>query len=174
MGRSRAAYNLGMKIFIENEAGTNIKHLYDEQTFALRATRAVARAYPFPYGFVVGTQSGDGMCLDCFLLTRDDIPSGTVVEAEPIGVLEQIEDGQEDHNILAIQPGEHFELTSAVEAQLKTFVLNVFADVPGKRIAVGRLLDKPAALLLIAATRHEAAISTEECLQLTTDNPGRP
>jgi inorganic pyrophosphatase len=94
------------------------------------------------------------MCLDCFLLTRKDIPSGTLVEAEPIGLLEQIEDGKEDHNILAVQPGEHFELTPEVEAQLRDFVLNVFADVPGKRIAVGRLLDKAAALSLIAATRR--------------------
>jgi inorganic pyrophosphatase len=143
-----------MKVFIENEAGSNIKHLYDEQTLALRSTRTVARAYPFPYGFIIGTQSGDGMCLDCYLLTREDIPSGTTVDAEPIGVLEQIEDGQEDHNILAVQPGEHFELTPAVETQLRDFVLNVFGDIPGKRITVGHLLDRTAALSLIAAARH--------------------
>jgi hypothetical protein len=38
--------------------------------------------------------------------------------------------------------------------QLRDFVLNVFADVPGKRIAVGRFLGKEAALSLIAAWRR--------------------
>jgi hypothetical protein len=59
-----------MKVLIENEAGSSTKHLYDEQTFQLKSTRTVQRPYPFPYGFIIGTQSGDGMCLDCFLLTR--------------------------------------------------------------------------------------------------------
>src|SRR5262245_39901872 len=123
-----------MKVFIENEAGSTIKHLYDERTFELRSTRNVARAYPFPYGFIIGTRSGDGMALDCFLLTRQAIRSGEIVEAEPVGLFEQVEDGQEDHNVLAVLSGETFELTSIIQEELKDFVLNVFADVPGKRI----------------------------------------
>ena len=143
-----------MKVLIENEAGSKIKHLYDEHTFKLRSTREVARAYPYPYGFIIGTQSGDGMCLDCFLLTKKGIPSGEIVEAEPIGLFEQIEDDQEDHNILAVQRGERFDLTIDVQKELTDFVLNVFADVSGKRITVGRFLGREAALSLIAATRR--------------------
>jgi len=142
-----------MKVLIENEAGSQTKHLYDEHTFKLQSTRTVQRAYPFPYGFVIGTQSGDGMCLDCFLLTRNLLRSGEIVDAEPIGLFEQIEDGQEDHNILAVRSGERFEITPDVQDELRDFVLNVFADIPGKRIAVGRFLGKEAALSLIAATR---------------------
>lgn len=139
-----------MKVFIENEPGSKVKHLYDEHMFILKSTRAVQRAYPFPYGFIIGTQSGDGMCLDCFLLTKDVIRSGTIVDAEPIGMFEQIEDGQEDHNILAIRTGEPFELTTDDQERLRDFVLNVFGDVPGKRISVGRFLGTEAAQSLIA------------------------
>jgi inorganic pyrophosphatase len=139
-----------MKVLIENEAGSLIKHLYDERTFKLMSTRRVQRAYPFPYGFIIGTESGDGMCLDCFLLTRDAITSGEIVEAEPIGMFEQIEDGKEDHNILAVPAGEQFELTAEVQDILRDFVMNVFADVPGKSMTVGRFLSKEEALSLIA------------------------
>src|SRR5215831_17332024 len=121
-----------MKVLIENEAGSLIKHRYDECTFKLMATRRVQRAYPFPYGFIVGTRSGDGMCLDCFLLTQKEIYSGEMVEAEPIGMLEQI------------------ELDLGVKDILRDFAMNVFADVPGKSMAVGRFLGKEDALALIA------------------------
>lgn len=142
-----------MRVLIENEAGSRTKHLYDEQSFQLLSTRIGRRAYPFPYGFIIGTRSGDGMCLDCFLLTNGVIRSGEIVEADPIGMFEQIEDEQEDHNIVAVRSGERFDLTPEIQDQLKDFVLNVFADVPGKRIAVGRFLGKEAALSLIEATR---------------------
>ena len=143
-----------MKVLIENEAGSYTKHLYDEQAFHLKSTRTVRRAYPFPYGFIIGTHSSDGMCLDCFLLTRTFIPSGDIVNAEPIAMFEQIEDDKEDHNILAILPGERFEMTADVESTLREFVLNVFADVPGKSMRVGRFMHKDAALKLIQASRR--------------------
>ncbi len=142
-----------MKILIENEAGSKTKHLYDEQTLRLTSKRTVQRAYPFPYGFIIGTKSGDGMCLYCFLLTTDVIRSGEIVEAEPIGMFEQIEDDKEDHNILAVRAGERFEITPQVQKKLKDFVLNVFGDIPGKSMRVGRFLGKESALVVITATR---------------------
>jgi inorganic pyrophosphatase len=141
-----------MKVLIENEAGSHIKHLYDEQTFQLKSTCIVQRAYPFPYGFIIGTQSG--MCLDCFLLTHKPIRSGEIVKAEPIGMFEQIENGQEDHNILAVRTGEQFEVTRELQDKLREFVLNVFADVPGKSMRVGSFLSKDTALKLIKASQR--------------------
>jgi inorganic pyrophosphatase len=145
-----------MKVLIENEAGSSIKHLYDERTFTLKSTRIVRCAYPFPYGFIIGTRSGDDMCLDCFLLTESVVRSGEILEVEPIGMFEQIEDDREDHNILAVRFGELFEVTLEVQERLRAFVLNVFADVPGKRMSVGRFLGKEAALALISTATQAA------------------
>ena len=142
-----------MRVLVENEAGSRTKHLYDENMFKLKSVRTVQRPYPFPYGFIIGTRSGDGMCLDCFLLTRNPLKSGEIVDAEPIGAFEQIEDGQEDHNILAIPIGDNFEITAALQDELTDFVLNVFADLPGKHIAVGRFLGRDEAVLLIEQSR---------------------
>ena len=90
------------------------------------------------------------MSLDCFLLTQKTIASGEMVEVEPVGMFEQIEDGKEDHNILAVHAGEQFDLDLTVKDVLRDFVMNVFADVPGKSMTVGRFLGKDDALALIA------------------------
>jgi inorganic pyrophosphatase len=105
----------------------------------------VSAAYPYPYGFVLGTISGDGDAVDCFVLTRAPLASGVTVDCEPVGLLEQIEDGEVDHKILAVPRGAEARLDEDVITRLKTFITGVFAHVPGKRMQVGRLLDRAAA-----------------------------
>ena len=134
-----------MRVFIENEAGTRRKNIYDERTLAHLRTVEVSAAYPFPYGFVLGTISGDGDAVDCFVLTETPLPSGTIVECQPVGLLEQIEDGEIDHKVLAVPPGTDARLDASMLAAVRTFIAGVFAHVPGKRMEIGRLLDRPAA-----------------------------
>jgi inorganic pyrophosphatase len=134
-----------MRVFIENEAGSRRKNIYDERTLTHLRTVEVSAAYPFPYGFVLGTISGDGDAVDCFVLTETPLPSGTIVECEPVGLLEQIEDGEIDHKVLAVPPGADARLDAETLAAVRTFIAGVFAHVPGKRMEIGRLLDRPAA-----------------------------
>ena len=54
--------------------------------------------------------------------------------------MEQFEDGQEDHNVLASLPGATVEISSLESKQLIDFVLGVFEHIKGKRIALGRFL----------------------------------
>jgi inorganic pyrophosphatase len=54
-----------MKVFIQNEAGSFIKHAHDEKTLEPRGATRVSRAYPFPYGFILGTTADDGLNVDC-------------------------------------------------------------------------------------------------------------
>jgi len=44
-----------IKVFVQNEAGSNLKNYHDEKTLAFQSARHVSRAYPFPYSFVIGT-----------------------------------------------------------------------------------------------------------------------
>ncbi|HEX2216430.1 MAG TPA: inorganic diphosphatase, partial [Xanthobacteraceae bacterium] len=134
-----------MRVFIENEAGSRIKNTFDERTLARVGTAEVSRAYPYPYGFVLGTRSGDGDAVDCFVLTRTPLKSGTIAQCLAVGLLEQVEDGETDHKVLALLPGESVGLNGAVLAQLTDFVSGVFAHVPGKRMEIGRLLGREAA-----------------------------
>jgi inorganic pyrophosphatase len=134
-----------MRVFIENESGSRRKNIYDRVTLALVRTVEVSAAYPYPYGFILGTISGDGDAVDCFVLAPAPLKSGIIVECDAIGLLEQIEDGEIDHKVLAVLWGCDARLDEAVVAQLRTFITGVFAHVPGKRIQLGRLLDRSAA-----------------------------
>jgi len=138
-----------MKVFIESEAGSNQKNLYNEKTLEFRKTVMVSREYPFPYGFILNTTSGDGYNLDCFVLTDKKLRTGDTIEVEPIGLMEQTEDGDEDHNILANLPGETHEVTAEVISKLKDFIEHVFDHLPDKTITTGAFLDKSAAETLI-------------------------
>jgi len=141
----------GVRVFIENEAGSRLKNIYDDRSLIYRRTVEVSRAYPYPYGFVIGTRSGDGDCVDCFVITAAALPSGTTVDCDIAGLLEQVEDGEVDHKVLAVPAGESLTLDEAVAATLRAFVTGVFAHVPGKRMEIGRLLGPDAAAAYLHA-----------------------
>jgi len=131
-----------MKVFIENEAGSDQKNLYNEKTLEYKKTVTVSRKYPFPYGFILETTSGDGDNLDCFVITKQKLKSGQIVECEPVGMMEQIEDGKEDNNILAKLEREDVIIDVAIKDTLTEFVSHVFDHRPGKVVKVGRFLSK--------------------------------
>jgi inorganic pyrophosphatase len=143
-----------MKVFIQNEAGSFVKHTHDEKTLALKGEAQVSRAYPFPYGFILNTTAEDGDNVDCFVLTRDALRTGQIVECEAIGLMEQIEDGEIDHNVLAVLPGEAVEVNEEVKQTLIEFVGHVFDHIKGKRILIGEFLGYEAAMEYIARHRY--------------------
>jgi inorganic pyrophosphatase len=143
-----------MKVFIENEAGTNQKNLYNEKTLEYRKTVTVSRKYPYPYGFILDTTSGDGDNLDCFVLTNQKLEPGKIYDCEPVGLMEQIESSwtpdqrevmEEDHNILACVKGEVCEVTEEIQVTLTEFVSHVFDHIEGKKVQAGAFLTKEAA-----------------------------
>jgi inorganic pyrophosphatase len=130
-----------VRIFIENEAGSRRKNTFDEATLVHLRSAEVSAAYPYPYGFVLGTRGDDGDAVDCFVLTAEPLRSGTTVECEPIGLMEQIEDGEIDHKVLGVLPGGAVTLDDVVINKLTEFVMTVFAHIPGKDMRVGPLRD---------------------------------
>lgn len=141
-----------MKIFIENEQGLPLKNIFDEVKLKYKNTHLTSAPYPYPYGFVLNTLSGDGDCLDCFVLTNQQLKTGQIVEAEPLALMEMKEEDEIDHKIIARIPNENFELTASIEAELATFIQNVFTHL-GKKMEVGNFLPKQDALNFIKTTR---------------------
>lgn len=142
-----------VRVFIQNEAGTNRKHYHDEKTLELKRVVEVSTPYPFPYGFILDTTADDGWNVDCYVLTDRRLRTGEIVECEPIGLMEQVEDGHEDHNVLATLAGESRTVDGDIQAHLTAFSLNVFSHVDGKRMQVGRFLGRAEAEAHIAAHR---------------------
>lgn len=134
-----------MQVFIENEAGSRCKNIYDERTLRYLRTIDVSASYPYPYGFIIGTVSGDDDAVDCFVLTAEPLAAGTTLECDLIGLLEQVEDGEIDHKVLAVPSGAYATIDEAVIGALKKFISGVFADIPNKRMEIGRLLGRDAA-----------------------------
>src|SRR5262245_30391242 len=118
-----------MQVFIENEAGSRRKNIYDERTLRYVRTVDVSASYPYPYGFVIGTVSGDDDAVDCFVLTTEPLVAGTTLECDPIGLLEQAEDGAIDHKVLAVPSTAYATIDEAVIAALKKLIFGASADV---------------------------------------------
>lgn len=146
-----------IRVFIENEAGSDQKNLFDEKTLEYQDTVTVSRPYPYPYGFILETTNEDGDNLDCYILTERHLQTADVVECEPVAMMEQIEDGDEDNNILAVLPGESAEVTEALQARLTRFSRNVFEHAPEKTMEVGPFRGKAAAEAYIRSCRDAEA-----------------
>ena len=87
------------------------------------------------------------------VITRRVLRTGQTFACEPIALMEQVEDGAVDHNVLAKLPDEEIELTPQMQTILTDFVLSVFGHVAGKQIAVGRFLDaRHAAAYIVGAS----------------------
>lgn len=140
-----------LRVFIENEAGSDTKHHYDEDTFEVLRTETVGARYPYPYGFVPGTLAPDGDAADCFVITDATFTTGSFVECAPIALLEQTEGGDTDHNVIAVIPGEPTPDLAEVEAAISLFVKQFRAGFPGQEAEAGRLLPVEHAINYIAA-----------------------
>jgi len=142
-----------IKVCIEVDTGSYEKYRYNEKTLEYRETRQVARPYPYPYGFILGTTAEEGDNVDCYIITHDSLKPGTLVECEPIGLLEQDEDGEVDHKVLAALPSQGVEADEELLQELRDFIQAVFAQYPDTVVRVGRILPREAALAHIQACR---------------------
>jgi len=141
-----------VRVFVESEAGSAVRRVFDESTLELRFERRVPAAYPFPYGFILGTITDDGSAVDCFVLTAEPIPSGTIVRGEPVGLLEQIENGEVDHKVLAVPTGQTWSIDAGLQDTLRAFINDLFTPYAGLRVEVGRLLGAEFAKAFIASS----------------------
>ncbi len=149
-----------MKVFVQNEAGSNKKNIHNEKTLEYIRTETITGVYPYPYGFILDTTSGDGDNLDCFIITEKILETGQVVDCEPLGIMEQTEDDDVDNNVLAVLTDEKTDEKSVIDDNLKSrlteFSMHAFDHFEGKKMSVGRFSGK-----------EEARKHIMECLDKT-------
>lgn len=151
-----------MRVFIENKAGSNTRNFSDQRTPAHLGSTRVSLPNPYPYGFVVDTLSGDSDAVDCFVLTDGALRAGETIDCEPVGLLEQVEDGEIDHKVLAVLSGDRPIMKDSCVEGLKSFISGVFAHVAGKQMAIGKLLGRADAEAYIAACQQARAVPGAE------------
>jgi len=147
--------NIMIRVLIQVEGGSSERRFYDERTLEYKETRQGHQPFPYPYGFIPGTRAADGDSVDCYIITREKLLAGSVVECEPMGLMEQDEDGEADHKVLAVLPGQHVELDQELLEELKNFIYGAFAKYPGVRIKVGNILPREEALRYIRESRED-------------------
>lgn len=153
-----------MKVFIENEASSDQKNLYDEKNLEYKKTVTVSRKYPYPYGFILDTTSGDGDNVDAFIITDKKLKSGQIVECTPVGMMEQMEKSWDeskggaeevDHNVLMVLKGSNQNVVNdEVKARLTDFILHVFDHIRPNKNRVGNFLDRQEALKYIESCKE--------------------
>ncbi len=93
-----------LNVIIEIPKGSHNKYEIDKETGLIKLDRAnySDAAYPVDYGFVPQTLWDDGDALDVLILATYPIPTGILVVARPIGVVEMIDAGESDYKIIAV------------------------------------------------------------------------
>lgn len=135
-----------IKVLIQAEAGSADKVRYDEKTLKPIEPGRVSRPYPYPYGFVVATTAADGDNVDCYVFGDRGLKSGSIVDCEVVGLLEQIESGEPDHKVLAVVAGHAAVLPDGVFDVLRDFIYGVFSEYPECAVIVGPIHSRDAAV----------------------------
>jgi inorganic pyrophosphatase len=135
-----------IQVLIQVAAGSCDRRIYHESTLEYLETRAGSQPYLYPYGFILGTRAADGDCVDCYLITKEPVTAGSVLECEPVGLLLQDEAGEIDHKVLAALPGQNMVVGPELLRELREFIESIFAEYPGFEVRVGPILPREAAL----------------------------
>jgi len=89
---------------IEIPKGSSNKIEYDRRRKLMVLDRVEPGIFAKPtnYGFIPSTLDDDGDELDTLLITEEPVPTGVLVEATVLGVLEFEDDGEMDHKIICV------------------------------------------------------------------------
>jgi inorganic pyrophosphatase len=135
-----------IKVVVQIEAGSCERWLFNEKTLEPKGKFLMRLPFPYPYGFVLGTSAADGDCVDCYIITKDKLMGGSIVDCEPVGLLEQDEDGEVDHKVLAALPGGDVVMDQKLLDELRSFIYELVSPYPDSHIQIGRILPQEVAL----------------------------
>jgi inorganic pyrophosphatase len=89
-------------VYIEISKNTNIKYEFDKELNALICDRVLFTpfAFPFNYGFVPQTISGDGDPLDAIVIMDKPLVPGCYIKCKIIGCLETEDEKGDDKKMI--------------------------------------------------------------------------
>ena len=136
------------KVFIEIPIGSAVKYEADRETGKLNVDRFLYTAfkYPFNYGYIVGTRSGDSNPLDVGVLSSEPVVPGVFMICHAVGVLETEDEKGIDAKIIAVPTAQIdpfygvyadiADVPPALLAKIKHFYENYKSIEPGKWVKV--------------------------------------
>lgn len=152
---------------IEIPQGSRAKYEVDKDTGLLRLDRVIYSSFHYPvnYGFIPQTLGQDGDPLDILVLCSQPIQSLCLVEANVIGNMQMIDQGQMDDKIIAVAAKDpsvnHItkmdELPQHFLLELRNF-FEQYKVLENKKVEIDNFLDQSVAGTIIneAITRYKA------------------
>jgi inorganic pyrophosphatase len=119
---------------IEIPRGSHNKYELDKASGLLRLDRVLYSAvfYPANYGFIPQTYCDDCDPLDILVLGQDSVVPLCIMTARPIGVMQMVDDDEEDDKIIAIHENDpayqHFEDISQLPEHTLNELQRFFQD----------------------------------------------
>lgn len=97
-------FGKAVNTIIEIPKGSNNKIEYDlkQELFVLDRVEPKIFAKPVNYGFIPQTIDEDGDPLDTLVITNEPLTTGVMVKAKVIGILNFVDDGENDHKIVCV------------------------------------------------------------------------
>jgi inorganic pyrophosphatase len=127
---------------IESVKDSDIRTRYDDRTFQRKESFKVNAPYPYAYGFIIGSNTKQEDCLDCYVLTNETLLEGQQIECEPIFMIEVYEGSEEDHKVIMRTANYEIDNQERVENTIKSFIAELFRPHPEIRIHFGRTIGK--------------------------------
>lgn len=87
---------------IPKDSSLKIEFDRDSKAFVLDRVEPAIFKKPVNYGFIPGTTDEDGDALDTLVITDEPIPTGVVVKAKVVAVLNFVDDGENDYKIICV------------------------------------------------------------------------
>lgn len=143
---------------IEIPYGSRAKYELHKESGMLVLDRVLYSAmyYPANYGFIPKTYGEDNDPLDILVLSKIDVVPMCIVPARVIGMMEMIDNGENDEKIIAVAAGDpslgHLQDIADLPEHLISELRNFFEDykkLEKKEVEVDDFQDKATALRII-------------------------
>jgi inorganic pyrophosphatase len=142
---------------IEISKNSNVKYEFDEKLNSLICDRILSGpfVFPFNYGSIPNTLSGDGDPIDAIVYMDEPLVPGSFIKCRIIGCLETADEKGEDAKIILVPMKKVNPNTSEIESvydlpkkfiEKITYFYQHYKDLENKQVTIGRLLDKDEAI----------------------------
>ena len=151
-------------VYIEISKDTNIKYEFDHELNSLICDRVLYTPFMFPfnYGFIPNTLSGDGDPLDAIVYMNETLVPGSYIRCRIIGALETEDEKGSDTKLILV-PSKKVSPQEANIEEIKdlpnmfiekiTYFYQHYKDLEKKEVIIGKLLDKEEAINIYHKTR---------------------
>ena len=151
------------RFVVEIPKNSTNKYEFDAELGLFRLDRPLYSPlyYPGDYGFIPGTTSEDGDPLDVLCMVQHECFPGCLYEIRPVGLLDMIDQGQDDRKILAVPLNDprYLEIRNVSDIAAHTrreieHFFTIYKQLEGKKTRVGGWRSGGQAQRIMAASRR--------------------